>query len=529
METKVKKQKKVTLEPIGLSIILKKDAEDSRKTKEYQHAIKLAEEYVRISLKKDDTQSISSVRAQSGKFVALLYTALKQRRKRIISVSNITEAKKVVRDELGITELKVWLAKRKDSEKLLVESGIRKKVSDLWYFREPIKKMKAREYFDNYKKEVKDAFVWLKIVSGLKSQDLIRLRSVFMTRYQRWNSAQLFFSFLFSATLGKVRNEFSIAEVLECFKKMEDYDEWLVKLPECIKNVYGENSLVQNCFEHSAVISLIDLFRKKSNRTLIALKNDLRLRSEGNKIVSDFRQSIESAIRLASFLSKEGVNTKDANDQLVKLVSQALQKRSLHICAETALKYPWIIEWCDEVQLKRLIIADAKGKYNLPDYLNQFGGSVYVNAKQFLDQTSSVKDFLHALFTKSESFGLGVSLAGNSEQQKTFNSSVFPEDTLSSAILQILCRGMSVYSFVEWLSRTEKSHLIPRGIRRDYALVVHLIFEEVPAESIKKVITDPWVPYITKEVRLYFQESVTAYIKKGLEKKLKTALESDDI
>lgn len=503
-----KKPKKKGPELQGVVLIT--NAEGYNKSKDYSHAHNLIDLYVQKSLQKDANQGLGPVRKQASKFIALLYACANNRSIRFTSISDVAVAKDMVREDLGLNELWKWLGSK--NKTVLDESGVGDKVKTLWYFNEPISSgATAKEYFTHYKNETKDALTWLKVVSGLRNQDRVRLKRIFMSNSGRWRSEQFFFTFLFSATFGQLKEEFTATDMLVCFNRMSDYDAWLEQLPESIQKVYGKNPLIQNCFEHSEMAKLIDFFKEPANRSLVALKGNLRLKGSDNKSVKEFRSLVTAAIsRIINLNTTSSLGITNSRANLINQISEGLQKRAIHVVAESASKYPWIIEWCNEVQIARMVVINIDDKYKINQYLQSFGGDRYTKVMESLDQVMSKKDFLNILFSNPIQLGFGENVLENNKLGKTIDSTLFIEQTVSSQVLETLCFGMPVYEFIDWLVEIEKNFNVPKAIRQEYAIAIHLIMGEVPSNVIKNAITNKsWLEYFTKESKIFFNQAVS--------------------
>ncbi len=513
-----KEASKKGAEPKALALL--RGYDKGREVKNFNHALVLIEAYVQKALRKNEKLRPVFVKHEASRFVLLLYTILEQKGMSFLLVKDIDSAKKIVRQELGLTEMKSWLGDRKDARIILDQSGVRSSVLDLYQFIPLITKDQSpQSYLLEYKRDVKNTFTWLKVVAGLKSQQRVRLKMIFMNHRGRWNSSRFFFSLLFSATLGRVCDELSAKDVLVCFEKMRNYEAWLDGLAENVKNVYGDDPLIQSCFDHSDVIELIDFFKKESNRTILALKGDIRLKGQDTMNVEDFRSYFSSAVNIAIGNRVTPIlDQNELNKELGKEISRLCERRNIKVVAETVKNYPWVAEWLNSVQVKRILIADFNNEYCLGKHLSNFAGKKYFDAKKELAKQMTLQQFLNTLFSSPAKFGIGSDPLENNKYSSSIDTTLFDKDTLSVSILKTICFKMSLYEFVNWVSETEKNFKIPgNSITKAYATFATMVMGDALPNSIKEVISKKaWLHYITQETRLNFKESVDSLIKDQL-------------
>jgi len=421
---------------------------------------------------------------------------------KVETLKSIKDAKGIrnhLRDKLGMIDVRDWLSTKDNAEQILKESGQEKIFEGLWKFRY----CKATEMYhddvDIFKKKIKDLKAWFKIIDFLITRSSFRNR-IHMTNARNgvvlWRKDTVFSILLISMTLNSEKTEFSLVEIENFLRLVDDYDNWHESLLEKIKSFPADSGIIE-LFESDEMRSLIVRLKTSSFRTLISFAENLPLKREERPVYKDlcikFNMAVNYAYEFRSPASKSK-QLEDARSKLSEIISRLNTKTAYDFIAKKKV----FLFWLEKNKLTELLVWDTLESGGLIKLARKFE-LIDNNMEYFLSSKHTFGEFFQAISKNEQPLAQLSTWLNNNKRIGDYQYAHGWKDRLEEEAYFAIASKLSVSTFRDLLEMVEKNMPVnSRALPNHFCLAIYLKYadEHVPDCVVKNLLAIPWYLFI---------------------------------
>ncbi len=484
--------------------------------------------YRQATKKENETYKIRHIKTQAAIFLGLLIRSARKTGTKFSEIKNLKHSYACIKEAIGVTALQDWLSKQSGrGVKIISGSGQERMYAwlDKLSWTEEMQGLYSR--FDLLEKTVRELFDWMRMVKLLnesfknKPSMALLTSSVGESGALVWKRDRVYLTLIINMTMDWNKTSFKLDDLLSFSRAIAKLD-WKEKITEKFKAIHlGEGQSTVSLSK--TVMEIIDHLSKSENQTPLYMCRKVSLSRTDLNLMRKFMSVVDQA---ASHTASQRIGASSFKNKSSKgfldRAKERIYRRTKNMKADDL--YNFLVEhahfmfWISPKEFSRLAVLDAIYAGVLEKALTRFGMVDGLKAeKKRVSENFSLAQMLFAYWTDKKPYGFDFEFLHYNRQMFQKGSKFQSKEEISSILIEEISLASTPGEFSKWVSGLQKFEIsIPLGHLTPFRVLAYYLDskdEDVPDDVRATVELQQWFPYMTENIRDYFESKVNTFIK----------------